>query len=90
MKLEQKGQFLEELAEREKREREERGSTFSLRSTKLGWSFSVRPRLKVGVLVENNVWTPKPRVFIGDMSGKVGRLWVSSFYFEKLRLRSKR
>ena len=45
--------------EREKRGCRERNSNFSLRSTKLGWSSHIGPRLKVGVLVEGNVWTPK-------------------------------
>ena len=76
--------------ERENRGCEERSSDFSLRSTELGWSSRVGPRLKVGVLVESNAWTPKPGVFVGDSSGKFGRSWVLSFQvFEKLRLRSK-
>ena len=77
--------------EREKREKEERGSTFSLRSTELGWMSRVEPRLKVEVLVKGNSWTPKSGVFVEDTSGKFGKSWVSSFrVFEKLRLRSKR
>ena len=69
----------------------ERSSDFSLRSAELQWSSRVGPRLKVEVLVEGNAWTLKSGVFVGDMSGKFGRLWVSSFrVFEKLRLRSKR
>ena len=51
----------------------ERSSDFSLRSTELEWSSCVGPRLKVGVLVEGNVWTPKSRVFIIDTSEKFGR-----------------
>ena len=34
----------------------ERNSDFSLRSTKLGWSSHVGPRLKVGVLGEGYAW----------------------------------
>ena len=77
--------------EREKRECRERSSNFSLRSTELEWSSRIRPRLKVGVLVEGNVWTPKSGVLVGDSSEKFGRPWVSSFrVFEKLHFRSKR
>ena len=76
---------------REKRGCGERSSDFSLRSTELGWSSCVGPRLKVGVLVEGNAWTPKPGVFVGDSNGKFRRPWVSSFrVFKKLHLRSKR
>ena len=46
----------------------ERSSDFSLRSTELGWSSRVEPRLKIGVLIEGNAWKPKPRVFVGDSS----------------------
>ena len=55
----------------------ERSSDFSLRSTKLGLSSLVGPRLKVGVLVEGNAWTPKSRIFVEDSSGSSGKLWVS-------------
>ena len=94
MKLEQKEEKWPFLAgigkEREKRERGERGSTFSLGSMELGWSSCFGPRLKVGVLIEGNAWTPKQGVFVGDSSGKFGRPWVLSFpIFEKLRLLSK-
>ena len=69
----------------------ERSSGLSLRSTKFGWSSRIGLRLKVGVLVEGNAWTPKSRVFVRDTGGKFGMPWVSSFrVFEKLRLRSKR
>ena len=79
------------VQEREKRGCRERRSDFSLRSTELGWSSNVGPRLKVGVLVEGNVWTPKSGVFVEDTSGKFKRLWVSSFrVFKKLLLRSQR
>ena len=60
--------------EREKRECKERSSNFSLRSTELEWPSRVGPRLKVGVLVKGNVWTPKSGVSVGDTSGKFGRL----------------
>ena len=52
----------------------ERGSTFSLRSMELEWLSHVGPRLKVGVLVEGNVWTLKSRIFVEDSSGKFGGL----------------
>ena len=77
--------------EREKRGCRERSFDFCLRSTELGWSSRVGPRLKVGVLVDDNAWTPKPGIFVGDSSKKFERPWVSSFrIFEKLCLRSKR
>ena len=44
---------------REKKWCRERHSNFFLRSTNLGWSSRVGPRLKVRVLVEGNAWTPK-------------------------------
>ena len=40
------------------RKSSERSSTFSLRFTAIGGSVFVGPRLKVGVLVEGNTWTP--------------------------------
>ena len=43
---------------REKRGCRERSSNFSLRSMELGWSSRIRTRLKVGVLIEGNAWTP--------------------------------
>ena len=52
-------------------------STFSLRFTAIGGSVFVGPRLKVGVLVEGNTWTPKLRIFVEDSSGSSGRPWVS-------------
>ena len=51
----------------------ERTSDFSLRSTELRRLSRVRPRLKVRVLVEGNMWTPKPGFFVGDSSGKFGK-----------------
>ena len=44
------------------------GSTFSPRSTELGWSSHVGPRLKVEVLVEGNTGTTKSRFFVRDSS----------------------
>ena len=41
----------------------ERNSDFSLRSTELGWSSRVGPRLKVGILGEGYVWIPKTPSF---------------------------
>ena len=76
---------------REKRGYGEKSSDFSLRSTEFWWSSRIELRLKVGVLIEGNAWTPKPGVSVGDSNRKFGRLWVSSFrVFKKLRLRSKR
>ena len=40
------------MVREEKRGCRERSSNFSLRSTKIGWSSSDRPRFKVGVLSE--------------------------------------
>ena len=52
-------------------------------------SISVGLRLKVGVLVEGNVWTPKSRIFVEDSSGSLGRSWVSGLRdSKKFRLRS--
>ena len=69
----------------------ERSSTFSLRFTAIGGSVSVGPRLKAGVLVEGNVWTPKSRIFFKDSSGSSGRPWVLGLRdSKKFRLRSKR
>ena len=41
----------------------ERNSDLSLRSTELGWSSRVRPRLKVGVLGEGYAWIPETLSF---------------------------
>ena len=60
----------------EEREREN-GFIFSLRSTKLEWSFNIGLRLKVGVLAEGNTWTPKSGVFVGDSSEEFGKSKVS-------------
>ena len=66
-----------------RRKSSERSSTFSLRFTAIGGSISVRPRLKVGVLVEGPAWTPKSRIFDEDSSGSSGRPWVSSLQDSK-------
>ena len=69
----------------------ERSSTLSLRFTAIGGSVSVRLKLKIGVLVEGNAWTPKSRIFVEDSSESSGRLWVSSLRdSKKFHLRSKR
>ena len=57
---------------RENRGCRERRFDFSLRSTKLDWLSRLGLRVKVEVLIEGNVWTPKPRVFIGNSSGSLG------------------
>ena len=74
-----------------RRKASERRFTFSLRFTAIDSSVSVGPRLKVRVLVEGNVWTPKSRIFIEDSSGSSRRPWVSSLRdSKKFCLRSKR
>ena len=74
-----------------RRKASERSSTFSLRFTAIGGSVSVRPRLKIGVLVEGNAWTLKSRFFVEDSSGSSGRPWVSGLWdSKKFRLHSKR
>ena len=52
-----------------RRKASERSSTLSLRFTAIGGSVSVGTRLKVGVLIEGNAWTPKSRIFVEDSSG---------------------
>ena len=52
-----------------RRKANERSSTFSLRFTAIDDSVSVEPRLKVGVLVQDNAWTPKSRIYVEDSSG---------------------
>ena len=74
-----------------RRKASERSSTFSLRFTTIGGSVFVGPRLKVGVLVKGNAWTPKSRIFVEDSSGSSGRPWVSDLRdSKKFRLPSKR
>ena len=69
----------------------ERSSTLFLRFAAIGDSVSVWARLKVGVLIEGNVWTPKSRIFVEDSSGSWGRPWVSDLReFKKFRLSPKR
>ena len=60
-----------------RRKSSERSSTFSLIFTVVGGLVSIEPRLKVGVLVEGNAWTPKSRIFVEDSSKSSGRPWVS-------------
>ena len=48
------------------RERREKISTFSLRSTEIGWSESVEPRFKVHLLDEGYAWVPTTRGFTED------------------------
>ena len=74
-----------------RRKASEKISTFSLRFTAIGGSVSVGSRLKVGVLVEGNAWTPKSRIFVEYSSGISGKPWVSSLRDSKnFHLRSKR
>ena len=74
-----------------RRKASERSSTFSLRFTAIGGMVSVGPRLKVGVLVKGNAWTPKSIIFIEDWNGSSGRPWVSGLRdSKKFRLSSKR
>ena len=74
-----------------RRKASERSSTLSLRFTAIEGSVYVGPRLKVGVLVEGNAWTPKSRIFVKDSSGSSGRPWVSSIRdSKKFRLRFKK
>ena len=56
-----------------RRERGKEGSDLSLRSKELGWSSRVGPRLKVGVLIESNAWTPKSGDFVRDSSEEFGK-----------------
>ena len=74
-----------------RRKVKERSSDLSLRSTELGWSSRVGPRLKVEVLIEGNAWTKKSRIFVEDLSGSFGKPWVLGLRdSKKFRLRSKR
>ena len=62
----------------ERREREgKKSSDFSLRSTEFEWLSRIGPRLKVGVLIKGNAWTPKSRVFVEDSSEDFGKSKVS-------------
>ena len=74
-----------------RRKSSERSSTLSLRFMVIDGSVSIGPRLKVGVLVEGNAWTPKSRIFVNDSSGSSGRPWVLGLRdSKKFHLRSKR
>ena len=72
MKTNSKGKGRKEGENGEKERRAKKGgkrsSDFSLRFMELGWSSHVGPRLKAGVLIEGNAWTPKSGVFVGDSS----------------------
>ena len=57
----------------EKRECRERSSNFSLRSTKIRWSSSDRPRFKVGVLGEGYEWIPETPSFAKVSCGRFGK-----------------
>ena len=48
------------------RERNERNSSFSLRSTEIGWSKSVELRFKVHLLDEGYAWVPTTLNFVED------------------------
>ena len=48
------------------KERKERNSFFSLRSTEIGWSEFVEPRFKVHILDEGYTWVPTTRNFVED------------------------
>ena len=72
MKEKSKGDFEEEKQnfpgssnEKEERERErkEKGFSFFLRSTEIGWSDLVGPRVKAHLLCEGYAWAPKSRSF---------------------------
>ena len=53
------------------RERNEINSSFSLRSTEIEWSESVKPRFKVHLLDEGYTWLPTPLNFVKDfLSGE--------------------
>ena len=54
----------------EKRGCRERSSNFSLRSTKIGWSSSDRPRFKVGVLGEGYAWILETPSFTKVLRGR--------------------
>ena len=48
------------------REREKRNFSFSLQSTEIGWSESVKPRFKVHLLDEGYAWVPTTCSFTKD------------------------
>ena len=60
------------------RERERESSNFSLRSTEIGWSEFVGPRMKVHLLDEGYAWVLKTRDFAKDLSKEFGKSKVLS------------
>ena len=54
-------------------EREGESSNFSLRSTEIGWSEFVGPRMKAHLLDEGYAWVLKTRDFAEDLSKKFGK-----------------
>ena len=62
----------------EKRECRERSSNFSLRSMKIGWSSSDRPRFKVGVLGKGYAWILETPSFAKVSLGRFGESKASS------------
>ena len=65
------------MRERE-RERWKKGLYFLSKIYGAGRSSRVEPRLKVGVLDEGNMWTPKSGVFVRDSSEEFGKSKVSN------------
>ena len=73
------------------RQRRERASSFSLRSTKLRWSDFVEPRTKVRHIDEGYAWVPRMRDFTEDQRRKVGKSKLMGLGgFLPIILRSKR
>ena len=63
---------------KEKRERRESSSNFSLRSMEIGGSVFIRPRTKDHLLNKGYLWVPKTRDFVEDSSEEFGKSRVSS------------
>ena len=63
---------------KEKRGCRERSSNFSLRSTKIRWSSSDKPRFKVGVLDKGYTWIPETPSFAKVSRGRFGKSKASS------------
>ena len=61
----------------EKRERGERSSNFSLRSTEIDGLVFVRPRSKDCLFDKGYAWVPKTRDFVEDSSEEFGKSRVS-------------
>ena len=61
----------------EKREREERSSNFSLRSTEIGGLGFIGPRTKDHLLDKGYMWVLKTRGFAEDLSEEFGKSRVS-------------